>query len=82
MNTYTHLTMRCTSNPGLNGDWTAEAVHEDMDKLGMAPFGNDWIEFVIGHFDFPAAVDDAVTNDDIMTLAFRFEGNEVTISKN
>lgn len=81
MKRFTSLKISCKTNPDLNGNWHANAVEDEMDSIGMDPIANSWIEFVIGHFDFPAEIDDIVTNDDILSFTARINNDVVNFIK-
>lgn len=81
MKHFTKFTMSCNTIEDFNGEWTFIDTKDEMEYLGMTPSGNDWIEFIIGHFDFPAEVDDMVTNDNVLSLKVNIDGDEVTFIK-
>lgn len=80
MDMYEHLKID-SENPELRGKWNALDVYLDMEDLGMTPAANDWIEYIIGHFDFPSEIDDAITNDSITHVVFMFHGDKVEVTK-
>ena len=77
----TTLTIKCATNPDWNGSWDARDIKAEMEELGMVSSGNDWIEYVIGHLDFPAEIDDMVTNDMVTALTCNLGGDVVKIIK-
>ena len=81
MKHFTKFTMSCNTVEDFNGEWTFIDTKDEMEYLGMTPSGNDWIEFIIGHFDFPAEIDDMVTNDNVLSLKVNIDGDEVTFIK-
>lgn len=81
MKHFTKFTMSCKTVEDFNGEWTFIDTQDEMESLGMTPSGNEWIEFIIGHFDFPAEVDDIVTNDNVLSLKINVGGHEVTFIK-
>lgn len=81
MKHFTKFTMSCNTVEDFNGEWTFIDTKNEMEYLGMTPSGNDWIEFIIGHFDFPAEIDDMVTNDNVLSLKANIDGDEVTFIK-
>lgn len=81
MKHFTKFTMSCNTVEDFNGEWTFIDTKDEMEYLGMTPSGNDWIEFIIGHFDFPAELDDMVTNDNVLSLKAIIDGDEVTFIK-
>lgn len=81
MKHFTKFTMSCKTVEDFNGEWTFIDTRDEMESLGMTPAGNEWIEYIIGHFDFPAEVDDIVTNDNVLSLKINVGGHEVTFIK-
>ena len=73
--------MSCKTVEDFNGEWTYANTKNEMEYLGMTPSGNDWIGFIIGHFEFPAEIDDMVTNDNVLSLKVNVGGHEVTFIK-
>lgn len=78
---FSQLTIKCSTNPDINGSWNIQDVKNEMEYLGMTPSGNEWIEFIISHFDFPPEIDDMITNDMVTTLICNINGDVVKIVK-
>lgn len=81
MKHFTKLIISCKTNDDFNGDWSYANTKDEMEYLGMTPSGNDWIEFIIGHFGFPAEVDDMVCNDMVLSLKCDIGGHVVEFVK-
>ena len=81
MKRFTELTIKSSTNVDYNGSYKASDIGEEMDELGLVPAGNEWIEYVIGHFDFPAEIDDMVCNDMVLNLTANINGDIVNFIK-
>ncbi len=81
MKLFTRLTITCQTNPDFEGIFKSADIGEEMDDMGLVPSGNNWIEYVMGHFDFPAEVDDMVCNDMVLNLKCDIGGHVVEFVK-
>ena len=81
MKLFSKFSITCTTNPDFNEHFKASDISEEMDELGLVPSGNNWIEYVIGHFDFPPEIDDMVTNDMVLSFKCIIDGHVVSFEK-
>lgn len=71
-----------SSNPDVMGIWHKADVEADMRELGLSPGRYDnWISYILNHFDFPSTVVEVLEDDDVHELKFTFEGDVVHVLK-
>lgn len=77
----TKLTIE-SNDPDICGTWKKADVEAEMAEIGLQPINYDnWINYILSHFDFPSNVIDALEDDDVLTMAFRFNGEFVYVTK-
>ena len=74
----TKLTIE-SNDPDICGSWRKDDVEVEMRELGMG--GCDWIEYILSHFDFPVNIHNAIVDENVLTMAFRFDGDVVYVTK-
>ena len=77
----TKLTIE-SNDPDICGSWRKDDVEAEMREIGMCVgAADDWIEYILSHFDFSDDIINAIANEDVLTMAFRFDGDVVYVTK-
>ena len=74
----TKLTIE-SCDPDICGSWKKADVEVELEELHIA--GEDWISYILSHFDFPSHIIDALEDDDVLTMAFKFNDEVVYVTK-
>ena len=68
-----------SNDPDICGSWRKADVEAEMEELDIA--GEDWISYILSHYDFPESINTVLENDNVRTMAFKFCGEMVYVSK-
>lgn len=74
----TKLTIE-SNDPDICGSWRKDDLEAEMRELGMA--GYDWIEYILSHFNFPDNIHNAIVDENVLTMAFKFNGYVIYVTK-
>ena len=68
-----------SNDPDISGSWNKADIEEEMRELEI----NDgsWISYILSHYDFPSVVVNALEDDSVLTMAFKFDGDVVYAAK-
>ena len=71
-----------SNDPEIYGTWKKADVEAEMVEVGLQPINYDnWICYILSHFDFPSHIIDALEDDDVLTMAFKFNDEVVYVTK-
>ena len=71
-----------SANVDLVGTWHKADVEAEMVEVGLQPVNYDnWVWYILSHFDFPEHIIEALEDDNVLTMAFRFNGEVVYVTK-
>ena len=74
----TKLTIE-SNDPDICGSWIKADVESEMKELDIV--GEDWISYILSHYDFPESINIVLENDNVLTMAFRFNDEVVYVTK-
>lgn len=67
-----------SNDPDLAGSWNKADIEEEMQDLEI---NDNWISYILSHYDFPATVVNALEDDNVLMMAFKFDGDVVYATK-
>lgn len=67
-----------SNDPDLGGCWSKDDVEEEMRDFEI---NDNWISYILSHYDFSATVVNALEDDNVLTMAFKFDGDVVYATK-
>jgi len=77
----TRLTIE-SNDPDICGTWKKADVEAEMVEVGLQPINYDnWVNYILSHFDFPSNIIDALEDENVLTMAFKFNGEVVYVTK-
>ena len=68
-----------SNDPDIGGSWRKADVEAEMEELDIA--GEDWISYILSYYDFPESINTVLKNENVLTMAFRFNGDVVYVTK-
>ena len=74
----TKLTIE-SCDPDICCSWIKADVEAEMEEIGIV--GEDWVSYILSHFDFPESINTALENDNVRTMAFKFDGDVIYATK-
>ena len=68
-----------SNDPDIGGSWNKADIEEELQELEI----NDgsWISYILSHYDFPSAVVNALEDENVLTMAFKFGDDIVYATK-
>lgn len=61
------------------GSWRKADVEAEMEELDIV--GEDWVSYILSHYDFPESINTVLENENVLTMTFRFNGEVVYVTK-
>ena len=74
----TKLTIE-SCDPDICGSWKKADIEAELEELHIA--GEDWVSYILSHFDFPESINTVLENENVLTMTFRFNGEVVHVTK-
>lgn len=68
-----------SNHPDFIGSWNKADIEEEMRELDI--HDDSWISYILSHYDFPASVTNALEDDSVLTMAFKFDGDVIYATK-
>ena len=69
-----------SNDPDIGGCWNKVDVEAEMKELGL-DLDDNWISYVLSHYGFPASIVNALEDENVLTMAFKFNDDVVYAAK-
>ena len=64
------------------GVWNRADVEQEMLEIGLMPRRYDnWISYILNHFDISDCIVEAIADDDVYEIKFKHDGENVHVIK-
>lgn len=81
MNSFNYIEIKCATNPDFDGFFSKDQISGEMRDAGITLEGNNWIDYVVSHLDFPGEVESMIASDYVHKAVVYVDGHKVEVEK-